>query len=73
MGLGYHSITKYLGLDCEMVGVGSGGLESALARTVIVNSYGNVIFDSYSKPKEPVIDYRTAVSGIREENLTEGK
>jgi RNA exonuclease 4 len=32
--------TKVLALDCEMVGVGIGGFDSALARVTILNSYG---------------------------------
>ncbi len=56
--------TRIVSLDCEMVGVGEGGTKSALARVVIVNYYGNVLVDSYCKPKLRVTDYRTRVSGI---------
>ena len=62
-----------MAIDCEMVGVGPEGKESALARIVIVNSYGNVIYDKYSKPLEPVVDYRTAVSGVTEAHLENGE
>lgn len=34
---------RYVGLDCEMVGVGSGGRRSALARCCIVDWGGNVM------------------------------
>ncbi|KAJ3413735.1 3'-5' exonuclease [Chytridiales sp. JEL 0842] len=57
-------IGKYLAIDCEMVGVGSNGAESALARVSIVNFHGHVVMDSFVIPREPVIDYRTHVSGI---------
>lgn len=60
---------KYLAIDCEMVGVGPGGEQSALARVSIVNFYGKVIFDSYVRPKEKVTDYRTWVSGIEPQHL----
>ncbi len=62
---------KYLALDCEMVGVGEGGTQSALARVSIVDYNNAVLFDTYVKPAndEPVTDYRTFVSGIREEHL----
>jgi len=60
-------VTKYLGLDCEMVGVEGG--QSILARVVIVNSFGNLIYDKFVKPKEKVFDYRTWVSGIRSGDL----
>lgn len=67
------SITKYIALDCEMVGVGVDGKESVLARVVIVNSYGNVIFDKFCRPEERITDFRTNVSGVLPEHLREGK
>lgn len=57
-------IGKYVAIDCEMVGVGPGGYESALARVSIVDFNGRQVYDSYVKPKERVADWRTAVSGI---------
>lgn len=57
-------VGKYVAIDCEMVGVGTGGYESALARVSIVDFHGNQVYDSYVKPKERVTDWRTAVSGI---------
>ncbi|KNF01763.1 hypothetical protein PSTG_04885 [Puccinia striiformis f. sp. tritici PST-78] len=63
-------IGKYLAVDCEMVGVGPRGNEqSALARVSIVNYYGNVVLDTYVRPKEKVTDYRTWVSGIKPQHL----
>lgn len=56
---------KYIGIDCEMVGVGpTPDNDSALARISIVNYHGQQLYDSFVLPKEPVADYRTFVSGI---------
>jgi len=65
---------KYIALDCEMVGVGpTPDDDSQLARASLVNFHGEQIYDTYVKPQLPVTDYRTAVSGIREENLKVGR
>ncbi|KJZ79424.1 RNA exonuclease 4 [Hirsutella minnesotensis 3608] len=55
---------KYVAMDCEMVGVGPGGHESALARVSLVDFHGRQIYDSFVKPREKVTDWRTAVSGV---------
>ncbi len=60
---------KYLALDCEMVGIGKDGLESALARISIVDYNEAIVLDTYVQVDQPVVDYRTFVSGIREEHL----
>ena len=60
-------------MDCEMVGVGQGGMDSVLARVSIVNQYGRCIYDKYVKPKEHVTDFRTQFSGVRPENLKNGR
>ena len=62
-------MTRVLALDCEMVGTGPDGARSALARVVVVNAAGNVVYDSFVRPVAAVTDYRTAVSGIRPHNL----
>ncbi|SCV68010.1 BQ2448_131 [Microbotryum intermedium] len=62
-------VGQYLAIDCEMVGVGPEGVESTLARVSIVNYHGHVMYDSFVKPREKVTDYRTWVSGVREEDL----
>ncbi|EFY85794.1 3'-5' exonuclease [Metarhizium acridum] len=62
-------VGKYVGLDCEMVGVGQGGHESALARISLVDFHGRQIYDSYVKPKERVTDWRTAVSGVSQREM----
>lgn len=60
---------KYVALDCEFMGVGPRGSRSALARFLIVNFHGYVIYDRYVRPNEPVTDYRTRVTGIRYPDL----
>lgn len=62
---GSIEIGKYVALDCEMVGVGPDGYESALARVSIVNYNNEQIYDSYVLPKESVTDWRTPISGIK--------
>eukprot|EP00741_Cyanophora_paradoxa_P008434 tig00001310_g8161.t1 len=63
------SATRTVALDCEFVGVGFEGKDDALARVCVVNHYGNVLYDSYVRPREAVVDYRTAVSGILPKHL----
>ena len=55
-----------------MVGVGDGE-ENALAQVVIVNSYGNIIYNKYVKSSERVVDFRTNISGIRPEHIANGR
>ncbi|XP_027949208.1 RNA exonuclease 4 isoform X2 [Eumetopias jubatus] len=69
----FGGLTRALAMDCEMVGVGPKGEESIAARVSIVNQYGKCVYDKYVKPTQPVTDYRTAVSGIRPENLKQGE
>lgn len=59
----------YFAVDCEMVGVGPNGTESALARVSIVNFANEIVLDTYVKVDQPVTDYRTFVSGIRPEHI----
>jgi len=61
-----------LAIDCEMVGIGLEGAESSLARVSVVNYHGAVILDEYIRQRERVVDYRTAVSGIRAKDLMNG-
>ena len=69
----YQGLTKAVGMDCEMVGVGFKGEESVLARVSIVNHFGHCVYDKYVKPREKVTDYRTHVSGIRPADIADGK
>ncbi|KAI3361376.1 hypothetical protein L3Q82_012940 [Scortum barcoo] len=57
--------TKFLAIDCEMVGAGPKGSISQLARCSIVSYEGDVVYDRFINPPMPVTDYRTQWSGIR--------
>jgi RNA exonuclease 4 len=63
------ALTDVIALDCEMVGVGEDGRRSILARVSVVNEDGNVVLDTFVAPTEHVTDYRTAVSGVRAQDL----
>ena len=52
-----------------MVGVGPGGLDSAVARVTICNWAEEVIMDTYVQVPAEVTDYRTFVSGIEAKDL----
>lgn len=56
-----------------MVGVGPTGEDSIAARVSVVNQFGKCVYDKYVKPSQQVTDYRTAVSGIRPEDLQQGE
>lgn len=57
--------SKMVAIDCEMVGTGPGGRNNDLARCSIVNYYGDVLYDKYIRPVNPITNYRTRWSGIR--------
>ncbi|XP_057691121.1 interferon-stimulated 20 kDa exonuclease-like 2 [Corythoichthys intestinalis] len=61
--------SKYLAMDCEMVGTGPKGSISHLGRCSIVSYEGDVVFDKFIKPSVPVTDYRTRWSGLRARDL----
>ncbi|GAA6217179.1 interferon-stimulated 20 kDa exonuclease-like 2 [Lates japonicus] len=61
--------SKYLAIDCEMVGAGPKGCISQLARCSIVSYDGDVVYDKFINPSMPVTDYRTKWSGIRYRDL----
>lgn len=63
---------QYVGLDCEMVGIGSSGKRSVLARACVVDFDGNKLYDSFVKPKSFVTDFRTKYSGVRKSDLRSG-
>ena len=69
----YFSLTKAVAMDCEMVGVGTGGQDSILARVSIVNQFGQCIYDTFVSPTEAVTDYRTRFSGVRPKDLVKGQ
>ncbi|CAR25288.1 putative 3'-5' exonuclease [Lachancea thermotolerans CBS 6340] len=64
-------IGKYVAIDCEFVGVGPEGKDSALARATVVNYFGHVVLDVFVKPQEKVTDWRTWVSGVRPQDMKE--
>lgn len=66
-------IGKYVALDCEMVGVGLNGIDSALARASVVNYNGEQVYDSFVKPKEEVTDWRTPISGIKQSHMNHAR
>ncbi|KAI8830145.1 ribonuclease H-like domain-containing protein [Chytridium lagenaria] len=43
----------------------------ALARVSIVDFHGKVLLDTFCKPKEVVVDYKTKYSGVTEEDLVD--
>ncbi|XP_063066976.1 RNA exonuclease 4 [Engraulis encrasicolus] len=69
----FEGVTRAVAMDCEMVGVGPEGEESILARCSMVNQFGKCIYDKFVRPTERVTDYRTAVSGIRPDDIREGE
>lgn len=44
---------------------------SSLARVSVVNFHGHVVLDTFVRQKERVTDYRTWVSGVRAQDLTD--
>lgn len=68
----YKSVTDILGIDCEMVGVGDYTID-VLGRVSIVNEHGYCVYDTFVNPMEEVTDYCTQYSGIRAEDLVNGK
>lgn len=69
----FNKPTRVVAMDCEMVGVGHEGKDSVLARVSLVNVMGHCIYDKFVKPREEVVDYRTAVSGVRPSDLAKGE
>lgn len=69
----FDGLTRAVAIDCEMVGVGPDGEDSILARVSLVNQFGKCIYDKFVKPTERVTDYRTAVSGIRPQDIKDGE
>jgi RNA exonuclease 4 len=61
--------SQFVALDCEMVGIGSNGRQSALARVSIVNWDYDTQFDTFVQVPMKVTDYRTSVSGIKPKHI----
>lgn len=60
----FEEQSRYLALDCEMVGVGRAGKRSSVARVTLVDWNGRIVWDEFVRQEEEVTDYRTFVSGI---------
>lgn len=58
------NLTQRLAIDCEMVGTGKQGANNELARVSVVNVFGDVLYDKIVKPRDPVTDYRTEITGL---------
>jgi len=65
-----QDVSRYVAIDCEMVGYGYRGFQSMLARVTIVDWNSHILLDTYVKPTHTVTDYRTHVSGITIDHLT---
>jgi len=65
--------TQAVAIDCEMVGVGQEGRSSCLARVCVINEKQEILYMRNVVPSEPVTDYRTHITGLREGVLTEEK
>lgn len=61
--------SQYVALDCEMVGIGRDGKQSALARVSLVDWDGRVLLDTFVHVPVAVTDFRTHVSGVRPSHL----
>ena len=60
---------SYIALDCEMVGIGAQGKQSALARVSITGWNDELILDTFVQVPDRVTDFRTHVSGVRARDI----
>jgi RNA exonuclease 4 len=60
---------QYVACDCEMVGIGTDGKKSALARVSIVDWDLNVLLDTFVQVPIRVTDFRTHVSGVEPKHI----
>ena len=60
---------RYLAIDCEMVGIGTDGKITALARGSITKWNGDIVLDTFVKVPGRVTDFRTWVSGVEAKHL----
>jgi len=60
---------QYIALDCEMVGIGTDGKKSALARVSIVDWNLNILLDTFVQVPIRVTDFRTHVSGVEAKHI----
>jgi DNA polymerase III epsilon subunit-like protein len=59
---------RVLALDCEMAKTDTQGGRTLVGLSV-VDASGKVVLDSLVKPREPVVDYVTHITGISEKDL----
>lgn len=64
---------QYVALDCEMVGIGTDGKKSALARVSIVDWNLDIVLDSFVRVPIRVTDFRTHVSGVEPKHIKDKK
>jgi len=69
IGADLAGVSKEVGIDCEMVGVGEGGVRSVLARAAVVDYNGAPLMDLFVKPTETVTNYRCHITGIKPKDL----
>ncbi|KAF8529499.1 hypothetical protein JB92DRAFT_2696284 [Gautieria morchelliformis] len=58
------SVSRFVTLSTLCVGTGTGGSTNMLARVTITDFQGQTLMDTYVLPTMPVVDYRTASTGI---------
>jgi len=68
-----HVRDRYVGVDCEMVGIGPSGKRSVLARACVTSLTGEVLYDAFVRPSDYVTDFRTEWSGVRKSDMRAGK
>lgn len=60
---------QYVALDCEMVGIGTEGRRSVLARVSLVDWNLHVLLDTFVQVPVRVTDFRTHVSGVEPKHI----
>ena len=64
--------SEVVALDCEMVGVGPGGIDSVLARACVIDGAGTMLIDTYCNAVGDlrlITDYRTWCSGVEQKHV----
>jgi RNA exonuclease 4 len=59
--------SRYVALDCEMVGIHNN--KSVLARVSLVDWDGHVLLDTFVKVPDKITDFRTKYSGVKPQHL----
>ncbi|GAB5360593.1 hypothetical protein AAMO2058_000641000 [Amorphochlora amoebiformis] len=68
---GGSKLTRIVALCCGFVEVGVKGGDSMqkIARAVVVNLYGHVLFDEFVRPIGEIIEFNTKLSGVRSDDM----